>query len=218
MDNDRTTVSGRPHDLTSFMQTLPSNVVRQETTINAIYHCSALLEGVRDEVLADISSRKILFPEFTDMVVPIRSSVSGDLLFSAPTSASLVELVVDMILMQPVNWNLVLRQTTACLPVDADVTVVDVGLGSSLLRGFQATFSHHDSRRLEVIHVMERLKSSDDKIKQTPIAIIGMAVNMPGASNTDELWKYLEGGGNAIQTVRPTTYVFTLHQCLFAGP
>ena len=41
--------------------------------------------------------------------------------------------------------------------------------------------------------------SSD--VKQEPIAIVGMAVNMPGAPNVGRLWEILENGSNTVEEV-----------------
>ena len=38
--------------------------------------------------------------------------------------------------------------------------------------------------------------------KQEPIAIIGMAVNMPGASDVGRLWEILANGSNTVEEVR----------------
>jgi acyl transferase domain-containing protein len=38
--------------------------------------------------------------------------------------------------------------------------------------------------------------------RHEPIAIIGMAITMPGAKSVDELWDILENGSNTLQPVR----------------
>lgn len=43
---------------------------------------------------------------------------------------------------------------------------------------------------------------SDTNLKQEPIAIIGMAVNMPGAPNVGRLWEILANGINTVEEVR----------------
>lgn len=39
-------------------------------------------------------------------------------------------------------------------------------------------------------------------LKQEPIAIVGMAVNMPGAPNVGRLWEILANGNNTVEEVR----------------
>ena len=38
-------------------------------------------------------------------------------------------------------------------------------------------------------------------LKQEPIAIVGMAVNMPGAPNVGQLWDILANGSNTVEEV-----------------
>jgi hypothetical protein len=38
-------------------------------------------------------------------------------------------------------------------------------------------------------------------LKQEPIAIVGMAVNMPGAPNVGQLWEILANGSNTVEEV-----------------
>ena len=42
---------------------------------------------------------------------------------------------------------------------------------------------------------------SNSNLKQEPIAIVGMAVNMPGATNVDQLWEILTNGSNTVEEV-----------------
>lgn len=48
---------------------------------------------------------------------------------------------------------------------------------------------------------------------QDHIAIVGMAVNMPGASSTSELWEVLEKGLNMVSEVN----ISDLHRCRSAN-
>ena len=117
----------------------------------------------------------ILFPEFADhnglhcQVTPLRRPT---------TTGSLAELVVDMVLTQPINWDLVVSNVTASLPCY---------MLSMLARepAIECAFS------LQNIAVDKRsdLNNLLSDTKQEPIAIVGMAVNMPGAPNVDRIWE-----------------------------
>lgn len=200
MGDGRHTVSGHPQDLNLFVQTLPNGVASCVTTINALYHCSSFLRGVRDAVLRDVISKRIRFPSFLDLLAPIRSTLSGELL-SNTTSGSLVEVVVDMVLMHPVHWDAVLHQTLLNLPPDIAVILIDVGLGASLVRGVQGAACRNGTQEFEVVCPKEYAMPTS-KTKQDPIAIIGMAVNMPGAPTASELWEVLEKGHSTVERVR----------------
>jgi hypothetical protein len=200
MNDTCITTSGHPNALERFVHTLPADgVTIRETTINALYHFPSLLHTVRDEVLGDIASRNIRFPTIADLFAPVRSTFTGELISTTSTSANLAELVVDMILIQPVNWDLVVAGASDLLPRDSHVQLVNIGLGSSLAKGLEKAFCDRGVRGFSSVGFNE--ETAPLKVKQEPIAIIGMAVNMPGSPNVGELWKLLEAGGNTIRTV-----------------
>lgn len=201
------TTSGHPSTLERFIHILPAHgVTIRETKINALYHFSSLLHTVRDEVLGDITSRNIRFPTIADLFAPVRSTFTGELISTTSTSANLAELVVDMILIQPVNWDLVVSKAKDLLPRDSHVQLVNIGLGSSLAKGLEKVFCDRGVRGFSSVKFNE--ETAPPKVKQEPIAIIGMAVNMPGSPNVGELWKLLEAGGNTIQKVGFHAHLF----------
>lgn len=170
----------------------------QETTLQTLYHSPVHLTGIRTQIITDISSRNILFPTFADIIVPIRSTLSGDPITKATTAGgSLAELVVDMVLTQPVNWDLVVSKATASLPCQVPVHIVNVGPGTSLTRGIERAFT------LQGIAVDKRsdLNNHFSEAKQEPIAIVGMALDMPGAPNVGRLWEILANGSNTVEEV-----------------
>ncbi|KAF8810981.1 polyketide beta-ketoacyl-synthase [Phlegmacium glaucopus] len=198
LDDKCVTVSGRPDHLFSFKSTLPKDVFVRDTTLQTLYHSPVHFTGTRTQIINDISSRNILFPTFADIIVPIRSTLSGDPITKATTTGgSLAELVVDMVLTQPVNWDLVVSKATMSIPCQIPVHIVNVGPGTSLTRGIERTFT------LQGIAIDKRsdLSNHPYEAKQEPIAIVGMAVNMPGAPNVDRLWEILANGSNTVEEI-----------------
>ncbi|ETW82343.1 polyketide synthase variant A [Heterobasidion irregulare TC 32-1] len=195
LDAERVAISGRPDSLEAFATTLPPNAVVHKTTIEALYHSSEHIGGAREHVLADIIHRQIRFPSYSDLHVPIRSTYTGKLLRSEHGSP-LVEAVVDMILAQPVHWDRLIRSFVQDLPVGCSLRLVNVGPGTGLARGTEKILSAHTVSSVD-------LTSADPVTAPTyePIAIIGMAVNLPGAPNADELWNVLERGLNTIAEI-----------------
>ena len=49
----------------------------------------------------------------------------------------------------------------------------------------------------------------DVYLKQEPIAIVGMAVNMPGAPNVGQLWEILAKGSNTVEEVRFESFILS---------
>ncbi|KAF7371094.1 Non-reducing polyketide synthase terA [Mycena sanguinolenta] len=194
------TISGRPDLLNNFAATLGPHYVVQRMGIDTLYHSLAHANGARLDVLTDISRRGIKFPDFPELKVPIRSSFSGDSL-TARTSppTSLVELVIDMILTQPVNWDLVMAKLLESLPDTGDFRLLNFGPGTGLLKTTERAFPHQRVRSVDATRGAS--DSNHVGAKQEPIAIVGMAVNMPGAPNAVKLWEVLENGINTVSEI-----------------
>lgn len=168
--------------------------------VNTLYH-RADLDVVRHAVLIDITSRDIHFPVLTDIMTPIRSTFDGELIFSNDQEPNtLVERVVDMVLIHPVKWDILVERSAANFAEELIIKFLNIGLGPSLMKRVQ--FAYHSlGHSCQVIDVFENVTAAKPNIKQEPVAIIGMAVNMPGAPTVARLWDLLECGGNTLSMV-----------------
>ncbi|EGN93845.1 hypothetical protein SERLA73DRAFT_163261 [Serpula lacrymans var. lacrymans S7.3] len=199
------TISGRPDILQDFSATISDICTIHKTTVDALYHSPGENTGVRTQLLADIIRRDIRFPNFPDLKCPIRSTFSGRLIHRHQKSGSLVEIVLDMLLLQPVNWDTVVRKLSDALPSDAPTRFVNFGPGSGLLHGLKRSFLRDETSFQDMtsvdMSITEEAPSSSTILKQEPIAIVGMAINMPGAPDTNKLWEVLEKGINTITEI-----------------
>ncbi|KIL57002.1 hypothetical protein M378DRAFT_133566 [Amanita muscaria Koide BX008] len=200
MDDTSVTISGHPSALATFAGTLGPGVVVHKTTVDTLYHAPVHAEGVRKQVLDDVERRKISFPKFADIHTPVRSTFTGELI-TKDSSGTLIEVIVDLVLSQPVHWHLVTERTLESLPEGVQVRLLNVGPGTGLARSLERAFN-----RLPVVltDLASPTKSGATKTKapkQEPIAIVGMAVHMPGAMNVDQLWEVLEKGINTISEI-----------------
>ncbi|KAJ7133377.1 hypothetical protein C8R44DRAFT_849492 [Mycena epipterygia] len=199
IDDSCVTISGRPDALAEFSRTLRTQCIVHKTSLDALYHSPVHANGARQDVLADVARRGIKFPEFADLKVPIRSTFTGEALDrNMPPSGSLVELVVDMILTQPVNWNLVARKMRDSVPETVSVRILNFGPGKGILKTMERAFLR---ARVSSLDVTRATGNCHVRAKQEPIAIVGMAVNMPGAPNTAKLWEVLENGINTVSEI-----------------
>lgn len=218
IDDTCVTISGRPDVLLAFSSTLASDSVVHKTTLDTLYHSPTLLQGVRDQVLADAASRNIQFPNFSDIKVPIRSTWTGDAItkdnVTYNSDDSLLKLVVDMVLTQPVNWNLVIEKVMKSCPDSIPVRLLNVGPGAGLLRSTERAFPRGVVASLDLT-IIDVTGHQQSKAKQEPIAVVGMAVNMPGAPNVSKLWEILEQGVNTISEVRTEGFFFFLFTFIF---
>jgi len=160
----------------------------------------------------DLLRRNIKFPSLSQTVIPMRSTVDGRLLSPATCpDKSLLEIVVDQVLIDCVNWDktvgamITVATRRVERSVDEQVIVVNFGPGTGAV--FQAQKPPHPR-----ISLLDLSHTSDAAItfanKKPPrfkpedgIAIVGMGVNMPGAADPNELWKLLEEGLNTVSEV-----------------
>ncbi|KAJ6454535.1 putative polyketide synthase [Mycena vitilis] len=191
LDSTCVTVSGRPDTVAKFALTLPSRYDVHQTTLDTLYHCPSHANDVRQQIIKDIARRGIKFPDFQDLKAAIRSTYTGEVL-SGP--ASLVELVVDMIVIQPGNWNVVVQKLVQAAQDEAIINVLNFGPGRAPLKALDRAFAGRVSSR-------DAQRGGHVVAKQEPIAIVGMSVNLPSAPNTDKLWEVLENGINTISEV-----------------
>lgn len=201
MDDQSVTISGHPDSIAAFAHSIPSGVTVHRTTLDTLYHSPVHMEGARQQVLDDVTRRQIRFPDFKDVMCPVRSTFTGLAIDKKVQSGSLVESVVDMLLTQVINWDVLVEDVVKILPTGTPVHLLNVGPGTGLTRSTERFFPKGLVSFVD-LSVADR-KNVEGKVpaKQEPIAIVGMAVNMPGAPNTDMLWRILEQGINTISEV-----------------
>lgn len=206
MDHHSVTISGRPDVLESFALSVSANYPAYKSTVSTLFHCAEHLGAARDDILADISRRNISFPAFSDLVCPVHSSLTGEALRSID-GETLLEAMVDAIMLHPVNWDYVLL-SAAAYASSQPVRVVNIGPGSGLLRTFErylaASSIAFESLDLTMTRIVPGTTSNitgTSKLQKEHIAIVGMAINMPGAPDVSSLWRLLEEGLNTISEV-----------------
>lgn len=194
------TVSGRPDYLAAFSANLSTTAVVHTTSLDMLYHAPVLVEPVRDRVLSDIARRSIKFPSFADIRVPIRSSFDGSAITCDVMGAeTLVKRVVDMIITQRVDWVSVAEKTVATVPLGIPVKLLNFSRETSMSKAIDRTFCRGS---VSIVDLSKSCFAKDGATStQGPIAIVGMAVNMPGAPNNEKLWEVLETGINTISEV-----------------
>jgi len=176
---------------------LPDSVQIYKTAIDTLYHSPVHEEGAKAKVLEDIARREIKCPTFDDLKAHLRNSFDGTIV-DASSPAPLVELIVDMILTQPVNWPDVMASLSNAAPSRSVAHIVHFGPGTGLARPMLRAFG---GKAVTTVNATIAEGAGADRNPQEPIAIIGMAVNMPGAPNVAKLWEVLEQGINTVSEV-----------------
>jgi hypothetical protein len=107
-----------------------------------------------------------------------------------------------MILIHPVYWDKVVKSTAASIPCDCPVQILYFEGGQGLLRSLTKSLKQHGISNVQCLEMGgERVLQASSR--HEPVAIIGMAVNMPGAKSVDELWDILKNGSKTLRPVRP---------------
>ncbi|KAF7327230.1 hypothetical protein MKEN_00300100 [Mycena kentingensis (nom. inval.)] len=194
LDDASVTVSGRPDALDAFAAALESEFVVHRTTLDTLYHAPEHHDGVRKQVLADICRRRVRFPDFADLQVPIRSTFTGDAVFHPHNSPLLAELVLEMVLTQCVNWDRVVAGIAQDVGDDG-VRLVNFGPGRALLRTTERALMPRGGDAS-----LDRTQDHATA-KQEAIAIVGMAIKVPGAPDAGALWRLLENGVNTVAEI-----------------
>lgn len=201
------TVSGHPDVLSSFIATLPETVSILETSIGALYHSPMHNNRVREEVLGDLWRHKIRFPTYEDIICPIRSTFTGKIL-NADDSGSLIQSIVDMILIQRVNWDKVTSSVAESIPKNETAHLVNVGPGSGLLRSIEKAFRNGGLVTHNVVFDDTKVPTIlEPPSPEECVAIVGMAVNMPGAPSLSKLWEVLKEGMNTVTEVESSLHL-----------
>lgn len=163
--------------------------------IYALYHVGSVHKGTRDQVISDIRNRDIQFPTRGALKVPIISTFTGA---PAASSVPLVEEILDMLLTQIADWEEVTSSTVERLKsLGRPIELLNVGPGDSLAKDFERQIS---AVGLDV-SLRDISTSEPTSPILEPIAIVGMAVNMPGAPNVDSLWELIHNGGSTLSPV-----------------
>ncbi|KIK52832.1 polyketide synthase [Collybiopsis luxurians FD-317 M1] len=204
MDDSCVTVSGSPTLLAEIFAKVTTifgpSVVAHSTSVDTLYHCPLVLKSTREQVLSDVVRRDIRFPDLSDLLAPVRSTSNGILLDrSAPNDgSSLLLLVIDMLLVQPVRWDLVASEVAKSFP-DGDLKFLNFGPGVALSRGLERACPKGRVHLHDLSTNSENIPKSQPK--QDAIAVVGMAVNMPGSPNVSKLWEILEQGINTLSEI-----------------
>lgn len=203
------TISGRGDILARFqIEEVAGKFGTRFTNVHTLYHGGKTMQGVKTRVQADAARRDIRFPSWAKATIPLRSTIDGMLLSSATSDKSLLEVVLDMILIECVNWD----KTVAHMIADAisvaentQTNVLNFGPGTGSV--FQAQKPPHQNTSLiDLSHTSNAAVTSANTKPpslqpEDGIAIVGMGVNMPGATDIAGLWKILEEGLNTVTEV-----------------
>lgn len=197
------TLSGRGDHLHDFKKRgLPEKCSTRPTSIYSLYHDFRALGPVKAKLLEDVADRRMAFPSFADLKVPIYSTVNGKPVMESQGEyqETLLDFILDMILLRPVDWMSVRERIFLDiegfgLPGDQMVNVLNFGPAYGISK-----HSNLKSNKACILDVSKSVKSSMT-VSDDDIAIVGMHVDLPGAPDNQTLWKLLTEGINTVSEV-----------------
>ncbi|KAI0012377.1 putative polyketide synthase [Xylariaceae sp. FL0662B] len=209
------TLSGRGDQLAQFIQEkLPSHCRTRTTNVFTLYHNRDRLSHTFQEII-DALEREI--PSQLEiplhLVAPLFSTVSG-----APVNLSgntdtqvtlrqLISLVLEMILLEPVDWVSVQDSILMDLQQYADSDLCEIlnfGPGYGVSKSARPMPQNVEVRDVSAAGASRIPTSESSSISLDDVAIVGMAVEMPDAQDVNELWENLCNGVDSCSEI-PTS-------------
>ncbi|KJZ79728.1 hypothetical protein HIM_01197 [Hirsutella minnesotensis 3608] len=203
------TLSGRGDELEKFVRDrLPAQCTTRPINVLTLYHNRGKLQSVSEETM--IAVQDIFGPRLDlsiNLVAPLFNSVSGARLdLNKGTLRQLVELILEMILHEPVDWEAVeeailedFRRSSSQTPVGCEI--LNYGPGYGMSRPARRLPEGLSIRDVSAQGVKHTLWDNATAIGEDDIAIVGMAIDLPGAEDIHELWEMLCNGVNTCSEI-----------------
>ena len=174
---------------------------------------------LRDQIIEDLRSRMISGPSSLVFNAPLFSTVDGKPI-NLPDYSSLEDLCVtllDMILLEPVNWQSVqsgvLRTIKHAEIYEDTYNILNFGPGYGVSKSgawpSNVTILDVSSGKFD-----QPLGQSSENVAVDDMAIVGMGVDLPGAPNPATLWGNLCDGVNSCSEVCRNSFESCQNMCL----
>ncbi|KAI0438240.1 putative polyketide synthase [Xylaria telfairii] len=195
------TLSGRGDQLAMFVgNDLPSECKTRPTNVLTLYHHREKLNSVFQQTLSDIeremSSR---LDALITSSAPLFSTATGaPIVFPATgnTLRDMITLLLEMVLLEPVDWvqvqDAVLDHIQQSDP--APCGILNFGPGYGISRFSKPIPEFVEIRDVSAVGASRLVTNGCPQVSLDDIAIVGLAIELPDAQDTVELWKNLLSG------------------------
>ena len=181
----------------------------KSATVNAWYHGGDQLESIAEQVMQDVESRQLKFPDLGVLLRPLRSAYNGSFANQQePSKNGLARWIVWHMLVHPFDW---LKTSENIIETVAPIIASQesfrprfLSFGPSsewLVGGFRSHALHpkFDVTDLSAFHATQTADLPTSH--EGDIAIVGMGVNFPRGHGQEELWNALFRGTIAVSEV-----------------
>ncbi|KAI0124771.1 putative polyketide synthase [Xylariales sp. AK1849] len=203
------TLSGRGDELAQFIQEkMPSQSRTRTTNVLTLYHnrhrLTPIFQQTVDALRVQLSHR---FEVSITSACSLFSTINGIDIASSDEPATLGQLitsVLEMILLEPVDWIQVQASIISALHQTAESTeceILNFGPGYGMSRSAQPLPNNVTIRDTSANGIRRAPTSTAPSISLDDVAIVGMAVELPDAQDTDELWHNLSNGVSSCQEI-----------------
>ncbi|KAK4464770.1 hypothetical protein QBC42DRAFT_220122 [Cladorrhinum samala] len=197
------TISGPPSTIKHLFETVPlfQGVKRIPLPISAAFHASHLPQIPQWKIIGSLSQSLLRLPIQHRLLI----SPSSGLPFAGTTFGEVLVDILEDVLQAPIVFDFYTRGLSKALSTEA-----------GLLTFGPVNSANAISLALEALGV--KLNSPANAEMPTPapsadssIAIVGMAVRLPGSETLDEFWKILEEGRDLHEKIRPDRFDIESH-------
>ncbi|KAI2638328.1 hypothetical protein GGS21DRAFT_548856 [Xylaria nigripes] len=190
------TVSGSSAAFKKFLDQIPVGCAVRPVHVRALYHGGERLAPIVKIIMRDYESHNVKFPSYGDLRRDVFNPVDGSKLSEGQSYKTLLQDVVEMILIKPFNWSKILSSLT--IETTRRMMVVygphpHFLMPSSMVSGDTGVQRRDLSHENPSVQLKANFQQSDKDI-----AIIGVGLDLPNGSTLDEVWDSLKGGMNFV--------------------
>ncbi|KAL6711554.1 polyketide beta-ketoacyl-synthase [Coniothyrium glycines] len=186
---------------------MPARARSRFANIHGYYHGGENMESLVNEVLKDVERRDIEFPGWGSLRFAVRSAMDGNCLTRQTSSMSLLETILDHILVKRVDWRTtatkLMQETLERINLDVASRCRVLAMGPNSKSLLRAMDSSPTNARLRVVVFDSK---PGDGPQPDDIAIVGISINYPSGKNLDSLWEVLENRLNLVEEIPSTRF------------
>ncbi|KAL9075829.1 MAG: hypothetical protein Q9157_003864 [Trypethelium eluteriae] len=205
------TLSGTGEQLHNFISdNLPPECRTRTTNVRSLYHVRDRLASLKQDTYKDLQQRCPSMSTSVAFVAPLLSTIDGQPInYVEPRPlGAFINAILDMILLEPVNWVSVqnsifadAQKVSTSSTAEATIDILNMGPGYGMSKSAFQLPSNVKIRDVMSLAGAPESHREASRLAPDDIAIVGMAVDLPDASDVDSLWANLVGGVNSCSEI-----------------